>query len=135
MIADGQDFVQLAIGRKEKPHFETWFFAARYSFIELEEYCRKDNVVCVILHEILRQDGGVQQLAQARIPLAVISKVVARLACVCKRSSRSSPISHYTLSAQGGYRETCISCHHTQCQGTNQLCDTCKISYISVLQR
>ena len=60
-----------------RPSFETWRFAAEYSFLELEAYCRSDDFVYVILRDILLRPHGLELFLNNRIPAAIMSRVVA----------------------------------------------------------
>ena len=68
------------ISRAETPTLELWYFAAKYSFVELEQYCRSnsnvDNEIKVIL---ANSNEGVNFLLHDQgIPLAIINKIVSK---------------------------------------------------------
>jgi hypothetical protein len=57
---------------------ELWYFAAKYSFVELEQYCRSNSGVNNEIKEILADPGkGVKFLLNDQgIPLAIINEIV-----------------------------------------------------------
>lgn len=74
---DGQNYAQRVALRKDQPTFETWKFAARYSLLELEEYCRSSRAVFEIINETLGSPSeGLESFLNERIPIAVMSRVV-----------------------------------------------------------
>jgi hypothetical protein len=74
---DGQNYAQRVALRKDKPTFETWKFAARYSLLELEEYCRSNEAVFEIINETLGSHSkGLESFLDERIPIAAMSRVV-----------------------------------------------------------
>ena len=64
--------------RHDPPTFELWKFAARYSLIELEEYCRSNTVVIQEIKEILCDParGGLSGLVSDGTPILVLEGVI-----------------------------------------------------------
>ena len=63
--------------RKITPSFELWIFAARYSFIELEKYCRCHEQVFPTIVKTLRSPSeGIGTLINFHISISIISEIV-----------------------------------------------------------
>ena len=68
------------ISRAETPTLELWYFAAKYSFVELEQYCRSNSSVNNEIKVILANSTeGVKFLLNDQgIPLAIINEIVSK---------------------------------------------------------
>jgi hypothetical protein len=118
-----QNYVQIAVSRKDKPTFEMWTFAAEYSFFELEEYCRSDGFVFVILRDILRRPGGLEVFLQHRIPAAVMSRVITNIV--------GPPGAHTSKEATCPCRKRFYSGDSTL---QENVCSVCKDYYFAMLR-
>ena len=73
--------MQKYIIRKEPPTMELWKFAARYSLIELESYCRKNSGVLEQLKGVLRNpQSGLQYFLEYGVPSRLLSNLIADMA-------------------------------------------------------
>lgn len=65
------------IVRKDRPTLALWQFAARHAMSELEEYCRRDERICLKLTSILRdRKKGIDYLLNSGISLYIVNQVV-----------------------------------------------------------
>jgi hypothetical protein len=63
--------------RKDAPTFDLWQFAARYTLLELERYCRNNPAVLAKIKEILcDKTKGIGYFLNASIPLSVLNPLV-----------------------------------------------------------
>ena len=76
-ILKSQNYSQVSISRKDNPTLETWKFAARYSFLELEAYCRSSSpFIAAQLKAILGDSTrGLVALSRHGISLDVLNQV------------------------------------------------------------
>ena len=63
--------------RKREATFELWQFAARYSLIELERYCRKDAKVFATIKKTLRTPSeGIESFLKQGMPITILNEVI-----------------------------------------------------------
>jgi hypothetical protein len=55
---------------------ELWIFAARYCLPELEVYCRRNNVVALLIKEKFSERDGLRFLLDALVPLETLGEVL-----------------------------------------------------------
>lgn len=72
--------MKTGIFAQESPTLELWELAARYSFDEMEQYCRKDaNVLRQIDSIVSDPSRGVEYLLSRHLPVPLVSRLVCDL--------------------------------------------------------
>lgn len=77
-----QNFTQNLIVRRISPSFDLWKFAARYSLVELEEYCLRDVMVFAVIKSFVRfpsERGGFMAFVHYHIPEATLNALAKKL--------------------------------------------------------
>ena len=104
-----QNYSQISISRKHKPTVEMWTFAARYSFLELESYCRLQSPYISILLKTILTDPtrGLVGLSRLQISQDILNIVVMDLVA----RSISNPSPSYCLKCRRGCgADICVAC-------------------------
>jgi hypothetical protein len=84
---DKQNYTLNCILEADPPTLELWEFAARYSFNQLEQYCRKNKQVSTeILTIIKNRTQGIEYLINRQLPLSFVSQLV------CEFMSSADPV-------------------------------------------
>lgn len=105
--------------RKDPPTYDLWHFAARYSFLELEEYCRESLPVRVDIAQVIADPTkGFVHLLNAGLPMPLVNKLVCDL---LKPHVEPPPTETYECSECGisitrGIRYRCQDCSINYCQ-------------------
>jgi hypothetical protein len=97
------------VSNKETPTFDLWLLAARYQFIELEDYCRSNDAVFKGIKEVLcdPKRGLEHMVRMQEIPLSLMTKVVIEFVqrkherrCVC--CERMTPLKWHVCCSHCG---------------------------------
>ena len=106
--------------RKDPPTYDLWHFAARYSFLELEEYCRESSPVSVEIAQVIADPTkGFVHLLNAGLPMPLVNKLVCNL---LKPHAESPPTATHT----------CHECGISITCGIRYRCQECSIDYCEV---
>ena len=76
LLPSGQNYTNGFIAQKEGPTMELWIFAGRYCLPELEVYCRRNNVVALLIKEKFCERDGLRFLLDALVPLETLGEVL-----------------------------------------------------------
>jgi hypothetical protein len=69
--------LKTGIFARESPSLELWEFAARYSFDEMEQYCRKDANVLYQIDSIMSDPGkGMEYFLSRHLPVSFLTRLV-----------------------------------------------------------
>lgn len=104
--------------RKDPPTYDLWQFAARYSFLELEKYCRQSRSVRVeISKTILNPTKGIIYLLNVGLPLSLINELI----CDIFKAPEQAKAIVYTCKECNilityGIRYRCQVCLYDYCQ-------------------
>lgn len=104
-----QNYAQKLVTRHDKPDLEMWKFAARYSLLELEVYCRSDPDVFKHLKAIFRDEAkGVSSLARDQIPWEILNSLVRDIVIEADKGPNSTMA--WCLRCQKSTTKSCSVC-------------------------
>jgi len=116
---DLRNYTYKWILRKDPPTYDLWHFAARYSFLELEEYCRESTPLSLEIAQVIADPTkGFVHLLNAGLPMPLVNKLVCDL---LKPHAEPPPTATCTclecgISITCGIRYRCLECDINYCQ-------------------
>src|SRR5579859_380308 len=96
---------------KKAKTYDLWHFAARYSFHELEAYCREISAVKLQIAQIIADpDKGFMHFVNAGIPITLVSKMVSDVLQPHAVSKTPDYCQHCQSPIIMGIKYTCRKC-------------------------